>query len=39
MRLGATHRPHLVQHDRDAGMRDLPSGLAAGEAAADDMDG
>ena len=32
-------RPHLVQHDRHAGLRDLPGGLRAGEAAADDVDG
>ncbi len=39
MRLGAAHRPHLVQHHADAGARQLPGGLAAGKAAADDVDG
>ena len=39
VRLGAALRPHLVQDDGDAGARDLPGGLGAGEAAADDMDG
>ena len=34
---GRAHRAHLVQHDRDAALRDLPSGLAACQAAADDM--
>ena len=33
------HRPHLVQHDRHAAPGQLPGGLAAGEAAADDVDG
>ena len=36
---GAAHAAHLVQDDRHAGRGDLPSGFAAGEAAADDMDG
>ena len=39
VRIGAAHRPHLVQHHRHAAPRELPGGLAAGEAAADDMDG
>ena len=33
------HRPHLVQHHRHAAPGELPGGLAAGKAAADDMDG
>ena len=37
MRIGAAHRPHLVQHHGHAGRRDLPGGFRAGEAAADDM--
>ena len=32
-------RPHLVQHDRDARLGELPGGLRAGEAAADDVNG
>ena len=32
-------RPHLVQHDRHAGFGELPGGLRAGEAAADDVNG
>ena len=32
-------RPHLVQRHRHAGLRQLPGGLRAGQAAADDMDG
>ena len=39
MRLGAPHRPHLVQDGRNAGARQLPRRLAAGEPAADDVDG
>ena len=39
VRLGGAHGPHLVQHDGDAGLRDLPGGLRAREAAADDVDG
>ena len=35
----AAFGPHLVQRHRDAGLRQLPGGLGAGEAAADDMDG
>ena len=31
--------PHFVQHDRHAGLRRLPGGFGAGEAAADDVDG
>ena len=38
VRGGRAQRPHLVQHDRHAGLRELPGGLRAGEAAADDMD-
>jgi hypothetical protein len=37
MRLGPPLRAHLVQHHRHAGGRKLPSGLAPGKAAADDM--
>src|SRR3546814_16042334 len=37
MRVGFPGRPHLVQHDRHAGPRELPGGLAPGQAAADDM--
>ena len=37
--LGAAHRPHFVQHGRHAARRDLPRGLAAGEAAADNVNG
>ncbi len=39
VRVGRDLRAHLVQPDRDAGARDLPGGLAAGEPAADDVDG
>ena len=39
VRGGGARRAHLVQHDRDAGVGDLPGGLAAGEAAADDVHG
>ena len=35
---GGAHGPHLVQHDRNAARGDLPSGLAAGKPAADDVD-
>ena len=38
VRGGRPLRPHLVQRDRHAGLRELPGGLRAGEAAADDMD-
>ncbi len=31
--------PHLVQHHRQSGLRDLPRRLAPGQAAADDVDG
>ena len=34
-----TAGPHLVQHDRNAGLGELPGGLRAGEAGADDVDG
>ena len=37
MRLGLPHRAHLVQHDRNAGLRELPGRLAARQAAADHM--
>ena len=37
--LGAAHRPHLVQYDRHARLRELPGRLAAREAAADDVYG
>ena len=37
VRLGPAHGAHLVQHDRHAGLGDLPGGLAPGEPAADDM--
>ena len=37
--LGRALRAHLVQDDRNAGLGDLPGGFAAGEAAADDVDG
>ena len=37
MRLGAAHRPHLVQHHGHAGRRELPRRFAAREAAADDV--
>src|SRR5207253_9750462 len=36
VRLGAAHRPHLVEVDVDAVTRELPGGLAAREPAADD---
>ena len=39
VRGGRPQRPHLVQHDRHAGLRELPGSLGAGEAAADDVDG
>ena len=39
VRLGLPLGPHLVQHDGDAAAGELPGGLRAGEAAADDMDG
>ena len=39
MRLGHPLGAHLVQHDGDAGIGDLPGGFRAGEARADDMDG
>ena len=37
MGLGAAHRAHLVQHDRHAGLRELPCRFAAREPAAHDM--
>ena len=39
VRLGLADGAHLVQDNRHAGRGDLPSGFAAGETAADDMDG
>ena len=39
VRGGRAQRPHLMQRDRHAGLRELPGSLGAGEAAADDMDG
>ena len=36
---GADAGAHLVQDDGDAHGGDLPGGLGAGEAAADDVDG
>ncbi len=39
MRLGPAHRPHLVQHHGYASLGHLPRRLAAGKAAADDVDG
>jgi hypothetical protein len=39
VRLGHADGPHLVHKNRHAGTGCLPSGLAAGEAAADDVDG
>ena len=39
VRLGRAQRAHLVQHDGDAGLGEVPGGLAAGEAGADDVDG
>ena len=39
VRVGAAHRPHLVQQDGHAPAYELPGGLAAGETAADDVDG
>ena len=37
VRLGAADGPHLVQHDGDTRLGDLPRGLGTGEAAADDV--
>ena len=39
VRLGHPLGAHLMQHDGDAGIGDLPGGFRAGEARADDMDG
>ena len=36
---GGSHRPHFVNGDVDAGVRRLPGGFAAGEAAADNVNG
>jgi hypothetical protein len=38
MGLGHPVRPHLVQHDRDARVGDLPRSLGPGKAGADNMD-
>ena len=37
--VGAADRAHLVQHHRGASLGDLPGGLAAGQAAADHVNG
>ena len=37
MRVGLPYRAHLVQHNRNAGLRDLPGGLASRQAATDDV--
>jgi hypothetical protein len=37
MRLGLAERAHLVEHDRHAAARKLPSRLASRKAAADHM--
>ena len=37
MGFGAAHRPHLVQHDGNAGGHKLPGRFAACEPATDDM--
>jgi len=37
--LGHPLRPHLVQHDGQSALRDLPGGFRTGEAAADDVNG
>ena len=37
VRLGAAHGPHLVHDDVVPALGELPGGLAAGEAAADDV--
>src|SRR4051794_5049236 len=39
MRLGTPYRTHLVQDRGHPGARQLPRRLAAGETAADDVDG
>ena len=39
VRFGAAQRAHFVQDDGDVGLGDLPSRLAAGEPAADDVNG
>ncbi len=39
VRGGRAQRPHLMQHHRHAGLRELPGGLRAGKAAADDVNG
>ena len=39
VRRGRPDRTHLVQYDRDAGLRRLPRGFRAGQPAADDMNG
>jgi hypothetical protein len=37
MRVGFPHRPHLMQNDTDAALRNLKSGLAAGQPAPDNV--
>jgi hypothetical protein len=37
MRFGRTRRAHLVQRRWHAALRELPGGLASGQAAANDM--
>ncbi len=37
--VGAAEGPHLVEDDRNAGLRDLPGCLRSREAAADDVNG
>ena len=39
VRRGRPVRAHLVQDDRDAGLRRLPGGFRAGQPAADDVNG
>ena len=39
VRLGRADRPHLVQHDGNAALDELPRGFGPGEAAADDVNG
>ena len=35
--IGAAHRAHLVQHDRNTGARQLPGGFRSGKTATDDV--
>jgi hypothetical protein len=39
MRFGGAEWTHLVQHHFETGPRKLPSGLASGQSAADDVNG